>query len=35
MKTQLRPSQRCTLPTSLPHSILSWEIVQLGVHDQL
>ena len=35
MKTQLRPSQRCTLPTSIPHSKLSWKIVQDGVHDRL
>jgi hypothetical protein len=35
MKTQLRLSQRCTLPTSLPHFILSWKIVQRGVHNQL
>src|SRR5260221_10563370 len=35
MKTRHRRLQRCTLPTSLPRSRLSWKIVQVGVHEQL
>src|SRR5258708_6713262 len=33
--TQLRPSQRCTWPTSVPRSDFDWKIVQAGVHNQL
>src|SRR6476469_887631 len=35
MKTPLPPSQRCTLPTSIPHLKLSLKFCAGWVHDQL